>query len=121
MEIIKKFILRFLEVIEYEGDKNEVVEKITYVINLDLLDSLSGNLNKSERQKIQLLLKDSESNNAKISNFFSSKFQKQHLLDTLSYEIKKTLSDFFKDVLPTLDNNKMEQVKKLFSEFSNQT
>ena len=113
MNELKNFILNFLEIIEYTGEKEEFIDKFTSIIYLDSVEALLKALPQEKQDLIKQQLSSAVSTE-ELMTVVNSNFDQKSFQDSVATTAKTVFGEYLEEIEDVLTGEQKTKLEDFF-------
>jgi len=117
MDKLTNFIGGVLDIVNYEGDRQEFIDKFLSGIYLTAFNNLLENLSAEDRKVAIQMIKDESNVRDLLGTFMKDKLESSRVDKALTNSTQKILTEYLKDVSFSLSSKNRSELQKYVASF----
>ena len=121
MDKLRNFIRQVLDIIEFEGNREKFVDDMIKAINLKAAHSLVESLSPEDQENVKEVAQTTEDFGGYLGKLLKNKLGSSKVDSTLKTLTQEVLVGYFKEISPSLSDEKKSKLKEYINTFDLRT
>lgn len=118
MENLYGILLDILNIVDYEGDREEFVKHSTIIITADIIEQLMQQLPADQREVFETNIESALSNAENMDQLLNTYFERAIIEDVSKIALENFFKDYYTTVSPTLTEDQRTALAEYLHRFS---